>query len=180
MKKKNIILGVTAGVGIYKSCSLLRILKKEGHSVKVIMTPNSTKLISPRLFESLANQKVYVEMFEEAKDYSLTHICLAQWAELALIVPASANTLAKLATGLADNLLTTTFLALKDSVIKILAPAMNTNMWKNPLTQRNIKILKEIGYKIIPPKKGILASGEEGEGVLASLEEILRVLKVYL
>ncbi len=178
--KKNIILGVTAGVAIYKSCSLLRVLRRKGCSVKVVMTPNSTKLISAQLFESLSGEKVYVEMFEEAKDYSITHISLAKWAQLSLIVPASANTLAKLAIGLADNLLTTLFLALPSSTPKIVAPAMNTNMWRNPLTQRNIKILKEQGYKIISPKRGVLASQDIGEGVLADLEAILKELEAYL
>ncbi|HEC69217.1 MAG TPA: phosphopantothenoylcysteine decarboxylase [Candidatus Omnitrophica bacterium] len=176
---KKIILGITASVSIYKSCSLIRILKKEAHLIKVIMTPNSTKLISSQLLESLTQDKVYVDMFSNYQ-YSLEHISLAKWAEVSLIIPASANTLAKLAWGLADNLLTSTFLALPSSLPKILAPAMNTNMWKNPLTQRNVKILKECGFKIIPPKKGVLASGEVGEGALANLEDILKTLKPYL
>jgi len=178
MAKKNILLGVTAGVAIYKSCSLVRILQRQGYAVKVVMTPNATKLISPKLFESLGNGGVYVEMLQEVKDYSIEHIGLARWTDLTLIAPASANTIAKLASGICDNLLTTAILALPQTTPVIVACAMNTNMWKSPVTQKNITFLKTLkNYNVIYPSKGRLASGDKGVGVLASLEDIMAVVK---
>ena len=179
--KKNILLCVTAGVAIYKSCSLLRILQRQGYGVKVIMSPNATKLISPKLFESLTNERVYVEMFQESKDYSMEHIGLAKWADSALIVPASANTIAKLASGICDNLLTTVIMALPQTVSVIVACAMNTNMWKSPVTQKNIAYLQTLkNYNIVFPVKGILASGDKGQGALAPLEDIVVFVKASL
>ena len=181
MKKKNIILGVTAGAAIYKSCSLIRMLRKLGFEVKVIMTPNATKLISPKLFESLSDGKVYVEMFDEIKDYSLKHIALAKWADVLAVVPASANTIAKLALGLCDNLLTSVALALPAKTPKLIACAMNTNMWKNPITQKNVSALKGLkDYVVINPAKGTLVSFDKGEGVLAPLQDIVKEVKAAL
>ena len=176
--KKNIILGVTAGVAIYKACSLLRMLQRQGYSIKVVMTPSATKLISPCLFESLSSDKVYVEMFQEAENYSIEHISLAKWADLVLVAPASANTIAKLATGVCDNLLTTLILALPRTTPVAVAAAMNTNMWENPVTQKNIKTLGKLkNYKLILPVKGCLACGDKGVGALASLEDIIKKVK---
>lgn len=181
MKKKNVLLGVTAGVAIYKSCSLVRMLRKLGLKVKVVMTPNATKLISPKLFESLSDEKVYVEMFDEIKDYSLKHIALAKWADVLVIAPASANTIAKLACGISDNLLTNIVLALAAKTPKLIACAMNTNMWKNPVTQKNVSALKGLkDYLIIGPAKGTLASFDKGEGVLAPLGDIVKEVKAAL
>ena len=175
MKKKNILLGVTAGVAIYKSCLLVRILRKAGFCVKVIMTPNATKLISPQLFESLSDQKVHAEMFGQISDYSLEHISLAKWADAFVVVPASANTVAKLAHGICDNLLTSVALALPQRTPKLVACAMNTNMWNNPLTQKNVALLKTLkDYVIINPARGTLASFDKGEGVLAPLQNIVK------
>ena len=177
--RKNIILGITAGVAIYKSCSLARALIKQGHLVKVVMTPNAAKLISPILFESLTGEKVYVEMFQAQREYSIEHIGLAKWADLVLVVPASANTIAKLANGICDNLLTTLILALAKKTPVIIACAMNTNMWDNPITQRNLTLLKKtVNYKIINPAKGDLACGDKGQGALAALEDILKEIKL--
>ena len=179
--KKNILLGVTASVAIYKSCSLVRILQRQGYGVKVIMSPNATKLISPKLFESLTNQRVYVEMLEETQDYSIEHIGLAKWANLVIIAPASANTIAKLAAGICDNLLTTAVLALPQSTPVVVACAMNTHMWNNPVTKKNIDYLKTLkNYKLVLPAKGRLASGDRGEGVLSPLEDIVQAVKSCL
>lgn len=179
--RKNILLGVTAGVAIYKSCSLARMLKKNGFRVKVVMTPNAAKLISSQLFESLTCEPVYIEMFQERKEYCIEHIGLAQWADCALIVPASANTIAKLALGVCDNLLTTVMLSLPKKTHLYVAAAMNTNMWKHPATKQNINTLKKFkNCKIISPCKGLLACGDKGEGVLAPLEEIVKEVKKAL
>ncbi|MBN2120717.1 MAG: phosphopantothenoylcysteine decarboxylase [Candidatus Omnitrophica bacterium] len=180
-KQKNILLGVTAGVAIYKSCSLVRILRKRGFAVKVVMTPNATKLISSKLFESLTDEKVYAGMFEEISDYSLKHIALSKWADAFIVAPCSANTVAKLAHGICDNLLTSIALALPQNKPVVVAPAMNTNMWKNPVTRKNISQICEIkNYTIVNPQKGVLASFDKGEGVLAPLEDIVKQLKAAL
>lgn len=172
---KNILLGVTAGAAVYKSCSLVRMFVKAGFKVKTVMTPNSVKLISPVLFESLSQDKAYTDMFSPDREYSLKHISLSKWADTVLIAPASANTIGKLANGICDNLLTTLILALPDSVPVFIAPAMNTNMWKSPLVRVNIDKLSSLpNYKVILPEKGMLASGDEGEGALASLENIFK------
>ena len=179
--KKNILLGVTGGVAIYKSCTLARMLLKKGHKVKVVMTPHATRLIAPKLFEALTNEKVYVEMFEDTKDYPMEHIGLAQWADIVLIVPASANTIAKLAAGICDNLLTSLMLAFPQGKKIIIVPAMNTHMWRNPATQKNVTYLKALeNFVFIDPVKGTLASGDKGEGVLVSLETILSVAQKSL
>ena len=181
MKKKNIIVGVTAGVAIYKACSLVRMLRKLGFTVKVVMTPNATKLISPKLFESLTDNKVSVEMFDAIKDYSMEHIALAKWADCLVVAPASANTIAKVASGLCDNLLTSLVLALPLTTPKLIACAMNTNMWKNPLTQKNVAALEGLkDYRVIRPAKGTLASFDKGEGVLAPLQDIVKEVKKAL
>ncbi len=172
---KNVLLGVTAGAAVYKSCSLIRLFVKEGVRVKTVMTPNSVKLISPVLFESLSQDKVYTDMFSPDREYSLKHISLSKWADTVLIAPASANTMGKLANGICDNLLTTLILALPDRVPVFIAPAMNTNMWTSPLVRANVDKLSGLpNYKVILPEKGVLASGDEGEGVLASIEKIFK------
>ncbi|MFC1515115.1 flavoprotein, partial [Candidatus Omnitrophota bacterium] len=145
-----------------------------GHNVRVIMTPNATRLIAAQLFESLTDQKVSVEMFDSGAGYSLEHISLAKWADLLVIAPASANTIAKLSCGICDNLLTSVALALPVKTPKLIACAMNTQMWKNPATQKNISAFSKLGnYIICGPAKGTLASFDKGEGVLAPLEDIV-------
>jgi phosphopantothenoylcysteine decarboxylase/phosphopantothenate--cysteine ligase len=176
--KKNILLGVTSSIAIYKSCSLIRALRREGANVRVIMTPSVAHLIRPLLFQSLTENLAYIDMFNDSKDYSLEHISLAKWGDLAVIAPCSANTLAKICWGICDNLLTTLILALPKTTPVIIAPAMNNNMWKNEITQRNVQILKKFKkYIFVDPKKGKLACGTEDMGAMAEVETIVKIAK---
>jgi phosphopantothenoylcysteine decarboxylase / phosphopantothenate---cysteine ligase len=177
MNKKNILLGVTGSVAIYKSCYLARMLIKEGFSLKVVMTPNAVKLVSPVLFQALTGERVYSEMFQ-VRQHSLEHISLSKWSDLVLIAPVSANTLAKIACGLCDNLLTSIILALPQEKKVVLAPAMNTRMWVNSITQNNIeKITRLSNYTLLNPSEGRLACGDTGQGALVSLDKIITCVK---
>lgn len=177
MKKKEIILGISASIAIYKSCDILRRLQEQGFNVSVVMTPDATQLISPQIFQSLSGNKVYSELFSQTNDYSLEHISLAEKPKLVLIAPATANIIGKIASGVCDNLLTSTVCATKAKVL--IAPAMNTNMYKNRIVQDNIKKLKAYGYKFIEPRKGNLACGKAGVGCLAGVDEIVGAVKRY-
>ena len=176
--KKLIILGVTASVAIYKACEIVRRLKKEGYAVTVVMTEEATALVSPLLFQSLSGNKVYRGMFEEPDAWEIEHISLAEKAGLVLIAPATANIIAKIAGGICDDLLTCVVCATKAPVI--ICPAMNENMYRNKITQANIKQLESLGYKFVEPKKGELACGKVGAGCLADVEVIVREVKKYL
>lgn len=171
---KKILLGVTSGVAIYKACELIRSLRKADCEIKVMMTPAATKLISPHLFETLSSNPVYVEIFDRQESYSIEHISLAEWADLAVIVPCTLSTLSKISHGICDNLLSTVFLALPATTPKIIAPAMNVNMWENPITQKNIETLNLIpDLQVVEPQEGELACGVVGKGRLADLQTIL-------
>ncbi len=173
--KKRILLGVCAGVAVYKICYLVRLLLKKGFELKIIMTKSATKLLSPLLFESLGAE-VEIELFQKEKP--LLHIQLAQWPDLVVIAPATLNTLSKLSVGIADNLLLTTLFSLPSKKPVLFFPSMNENMWKHPLFQGNLKKLKKIkNYKIIEPKKGILASGKIGKGRMPEPEEIFKEIE---
>ena len=170
---KNILLGVTGGIACYKTCELVRLLIKNGYSVKVMMTEAATKFISPLVFQELSQNPVYVDMFRLIKEENIQHISLSQWAHLCVIAPLSANTLSKIAAGICDNLLTTVVSALNADTKVLLAPAMNENMWKNPLIQDNVKKLKRIKkYFIMSPQKGSLACGVYGEGRMPEAKDI--------
>ena len=136
LKDKTIIVGVTGGIAAYKVVDVVSRLKKQRANVEVIMTENATKFVSPLTFQTLAQNKVHVDMFKEPSNYDVEHISLAEKADLFLIAPATANIIGKIANGIADDLLTTTIMATKTKVI--LAPAMNTNMYLNPIVQKNI------------------------------------------
>jgi len=174
-KPKNIILGITASIAIYKACEIVRRLRKEGFSVTVVMTKEAEKLISPLLFQSLSENKVYIDLFERPQDWEIEHVSLAKRADLILIAPATANIIAKLASGICDDLLTCLVLAAKARVL--IAPAMHENMYKHKITQENIQKLKSIGYKFIAPIKGRLVSGEIGLGHLAEIDKIIQEVK---
>ena len=164
--RKQIILGVTASVSLYKACEILRRLKKEGYAVTVVMTEEAARLISPLLFQSLSGNKVYCGMFEAADTWEIEHVSLAEKTDLVLIAPATANIIAKIAVGICDDLLSCVVCATKAPVL--LSPAMNENMYRNKITQANIKKLESLGYKFVEPKKGKLACGKVGVGCLAS------------
>lgn len=177
--EKNIILGVTASIAIYKSCELIRRLKECGFSVHVVMTKEAEELIKPVVFQSLSANRVYRGgIFEEQDTWEIEHIALAEKADLILIAPATANIIAKLAAGICDDLLTCVVCASKAKVL--IAPAMNENMYNNKITQGNIQKLKTCGYKFIAPRKGRLACGKVGVGCLAEIEDIVKEVKNIL
>ena len=166
-----ILLGVTGGIAAYKSCELCSLAIKDQHEIQVIQTHNSTRFIGTLTFEGLTGRPVLCDTFENAMD----HIAYAKWADIVIVAPLSANMLAKLAHGLCDDLLSTTICATPLSTPIVLCPAMNTHMWENPITQRNIAILKETQrYSWVEPISKRLACGDTGIGGLASPSAILK------
>src|SRR5699024_4479172 len=161
LENKNILLGVSGGIAAYKVLDLCSRLKKKGTNLKIIMTKSATEFIKPLSFETMGRCKVYTDLFEGHHE-EVHHIELAKWANLMLIAPASANTLAKMAYGIADNFLLSTYLACDKDVV--VAPTMNTNMLKAKATQRNLITLKEDGVKIIKSEPGLLACNTVGDG----------------
>lgn len=175
--KKNILIGITGGIAAYKVIDLIKALKNKGHEVFVIMTKGATEIISPYEFEKASGNKVYINLFEKNFNYKqvlknrkVEHIELADECDMMVIVPATANMIGKLAHGLADDLLTTTVLAMTTPII--ICPSMNVNMWNNPIVQENLKKLKTFGYQVINPVSGMLACGYEGVGRLENVEII--------
>lgn len=162
LKGKTVLLGVTGGIACYKSAGLASALVKQGANVQVLMTRNATEFIGPHTFESLTGNRVSVDTFDRNYQFQVEHIALADQADLVLVAPATANVLAKLAHGLADDMLTTTVLAC--DCPKIAAPAMNTRMYENPVTQDNLALLRRYGWEIVEPASGRLACGAVGEG----------------
>lgn len=175
---KNIVLGVTASIAIYKACDIVRRLRDEGFSVTVVETAEAEELIKPVVFASLSANKVYRKLFDSPEAWEIEHISLAEKADLILIAPATANIIAKIAAGICDDLLTCVILAAKSPVL--IAPAMNGNMYENKITQANVKKLKTLGYKFIGPRKGRLACGSTGIGCLAEVEEIIKEVRKNL
>ena len=176
----NILLAVTGSISAYKAADLTSQLTKLGHHVKVLMTPAATAFITPLTLQFLSKQAVLVEVMTEEDPKQIKHIDLGKEADLFLVAPASANTIAKLAHGFAGNIVTSTALALPSVVKKFLAPAMNTKMLDHPATQNNLKTLKSYGYQIIPPREALLACGDQGSGALASIETILTTIQESL
>jgi len=176
-----ITLGVTGGVAAYKSAELVRLLQTEGHTVQVVMTRAAREFITPLTFAALSGQKVITDLFtsRESGDANLEsaieHIAVAQRTDLLLVAPATADTLAKFARGLADDFLSTLYLASTAPVV--LAPAMNVNMWQHPATQENLAALRKRGVRIVEPGEGYLACGMTGPGRLAAQEEILKAVR---
>ncbi|MBP7835927.1 MAG: hypothetical protein KA022_00425 [Candidatus Omnitrophica bacterium] len=175
VKTKNIILGVTASIAIYKACELLRRLREAGFAVTVIQTRESEELIKPVVFASLSGNKVYRGLFETPEAWDIEHVSLAAKADLILVAPATANIIAKLASGICDDMLTCTICASKAPVL--IAPAMNENMYAHKITQANILKLKSLGYKFVGPRNGKLACGDTGIGCLAEVEVIVKEVR---
>ncbi|AJP12335.1 TPA: bifunctional phosphopantothenoylcysteine decarboxylase/phosphopantothenate--cysteine ligase CoaBC [Clostridioides difficile] len=175
LKDKTVVIGISGGIAAYKACDVVSKLKKLNANIHVIMTKSATEFVKPLTFQSLSQNYVVEDMFEEPKTWEVEHISLAKKADLFLIVPASANVIGKIANGIADDMLTTTVMATKAQVL--IAPAMNTNMYENPIVQKNIQTLKSFGYKFIEPESGRLACGDIGTGKLANpdiiVEEVL-------
>ena len=174
LKGKTVLLGVTGGIACYKSAGLASALVKQGANVQVLMTRNATEFIGPHTFESLTGNRVSVDTFDRNYQFQVEHIALADQADLVLVAPATANVLAKLAHGLADDMLTTTVLAC--DCPKIAAPAMNTRMYENPVTQDNLALLRRYGWEIVEPASGRLACGAVGKGKMPEPEELLETV----
>lgn len=168
---KCVVLGVTGGIAAYKMANVASALRKTGADVRVIMTENATQFITPLTFETLTNHKCCVDTFDRNFQYEVTHISLAKAADVMLIAPATANVIAKLAHGIADDMLTTVTLAAKCP--KLIAPAMNTAMLENPVTQDNLKTLEHYGFTVIPPDSGMLACKDVGSGKLPKEQVLL-------
>ena len=177
LKGKKIIVGVTGSIAAYKSAQLIRLLVKEGAEVKVIMTSLAKEFITPLTLATLAKNPILVDFFDPTNGNWNSHVDLGLWADAYLIAPATANTIAKMATGVADNLLLTTYLSAKCPVF--VAPAMDLDMFAHPTTQRNLEALTAIGNKVIEPASGELASGLDGKGRMEEPEKILRYMDDY-
>ena len=171
MTDKNIVLGVCGGIAAYKSVELLRLLKKQGASVRVIMTQNARAFVGPVTFEALSGQAVCTGLFEKGADASIRHIDWAQASDAVVIAPATANMIGKLAGGIADDALSTFILAVISPVI--ICPSMNIHMYESKAVQRNLEILKADGYSILNPESGELACGTTGPGRLPDPEVIM-------
>ena len=167
---KKIVFGLSSSVSIYKSCDVIRRLVHHNFDVHTVMSENATELIRPLLFETLSGNPCFFDTFKR-DTFSMKHISLKKDAALFVIAPASANIIGKCAHGIADTLLTTTFLAIECPVL--IAPAMNPSMWNNPAVRDNLALLESRGVHIVEPQSGIVACGDEGTGKLASVDEIV-------
>ena len=177
LKGKKIVLGVTGGIAIYKAVDLVSKLRKQGAEVRVVMTENAAKFISPLLFAEISGHKCALSMWDGRDEFNVEHIALANWGDLLLVAPATANILAKMACGLADDLLSTVLLAAPCP--KIVCPAMNTGMFENAATQDNLKVLASRGITVIEPACGELACGTTGAGRLPEVPEIIAFLEFF-
>ncbi len=171
LKGKTVLLGVSSSIAAYKAASLASMLVKQHADVHVLMTANATQFISPITFETLTGHKALVDTFDRNFQFSVEHVSLAKLADVVMIAPATANVIAKLAHGLADDMLTTTVLAC--NCPKLISPAMNTRMYENPVTQDNLDILRGYGWQVVEPASGYLACGDTGAGKLPEPEELL-------
>ena len=174
LKGKTVLLGVSGSIAAYKTAYLASALKKLDADVHVLMTQNATNFINPITFETLTGNKCLVDTFDRNFEFSVEHVSLAKHADVVMIAPASANVIGKLAHGIADDMLTTTVMACKCK--KIVAPAMNTNMFENPVVQDNLKILTHYGYEVISPATGYLACGDTGTGKMPEPQELLEYI----
>ncbi|MDK2967131.1 bifunctional phosphopantothenoylcysteine decarboxylase/phosphopantothenate--cysteine ligase CoaBC [Lacrimispora sp.] len=175
LKGKNIILGVTGSIAAYKTAGLASMLVKKGCNVHVIMTENATNFINPITFESLTGNKCLVDTFDRNFQFQVEHVSIAKLADVVMIAPASANVIAKLAHGMADDMLSTTILACKCK--RIIAPAMNTNMYENPIVQDNMRICQSYGMEVITPAVGYLACGDVGAGKMPEPETLFEYIE---
>ncbi|MHC4221169.1 MAG: flavoprotein [Planctomycetota bacterium] len=171
----NVLLGVTGGIAAYKAVDLAAKVARAGANVKTVMTENACQLIGPKSFEAVTNSAVFTDLWGTGKKYKIDHINLADWAQIVVIVPATANIIAKIANGICDDLLSTVLCACWKKP-NLIAPAMNTNMWENPALQRNINTIKDMSFQLIGPGEGFLACGKQGIGRMAEPEEILEAI----
>lgn len=176
---KSVLLGITGSIAAYKAADIANRLTKDGYQVDAIMTDSAREFITPMTIQTLTKRRIYTDMFAEYEPDQVEHISLAKKTDLCLIAPATANIIGKIAAGIADDMLSTTVMALRGVPIYI-CPAMNTNMYENPITQRNIKTLQELGYYFIDPKSSMLACGDLGKGALADVETIIEIVEAHL
>lgn len=177
MSKKRIVVGVSGGIAAYKACDLVSKLSKKDYEVKVILTKHAEKFVSKLTFEALCHNYVETDLFDESNEDPIAHITLAKWADLMIIVPATANIIAKITHGISDDLLCTTFLACNKH--KMICPAMNTQMYENPITQKNIQACKDLGYQILDPVVGHLACNDTGRGKMIEPADIVEAIDNY-
>lgn len=175
MAGKKVLLGVTGSIAAYKSCDIINALRKAGCAVKVAMSADAGHFITPLTLQTLSGDRVACDMFEEPEKWDVCHVSLAEWADLILIAPASADMIAKLACGSADSIVSAAVLAAKGKVL--IAPAMNDRMYKHKAVQANIDKLKKFGYRFVGPKSGHLACGYTGTGHIADVKDIVQAVK---
>lgn len=175
---KKIIIGITGSVAAFKSIQLISDLVKQGYQIEVMMSESATRFVTPVCIQSLTKRKVYVDTFDDENPAIITHVDIVKDADLLMVVPASAHTIAKLAYGMADNMLTSAFLAA--TCPKLIAPAMNVHMYENPITQKNMQLLKETGVVFVEPISGLLACGDTGNGKLADEDTLLEMIDYML
>ncbi len=176
----NILLGVSGSISAYKAADLTSQLGKKGHEVQIIMTKGAQAFITPLTLQSLSKRPVLTDVMTEANPAEIAHIAIGKWADLFILAPASANSLAKLAHGFAEDMLSATALALDEKLPKLVAPAMNTRMYQNPATQANLNRLISYGYQLISPRESLLACGDYGPGALADISVILSKIEETL
>jgi phosphopantothenoylcysteine decarboxylase/phosphopantothenate--cysteine ligase len=172
----NILLGVTGGVAAYKSVDLASKLTEAGAKVNCIMTDNACQLIGPKSFEAVTHRAVFTGMWSSPQDHKISHISLAEKADVVVVAPATANIIAKIAAGICDDLLSTTLCACWNKPV-IIAPAMNSNMWSNPVVQKNVETIKQMKFTLIGPETGRLACGSVGPGRMAEPEDIVKAIE---
>ncbi|MCX7680088.1 MAG: bifunctional phosphopantothenoylcysteine decarboxylase/phosphopantothenate--cysteine ligase CoaBC [Spirochaetes bacterium] len=181
MQNAKILLGISGGIAAYRACDLARDFIKQGAQVRVVMTKNACKFITPYTLQILTNNTVHTDLFEEETPREVFHIEIAKWADIALIAPATANIIGKIAAGIADDLLTTIVMALPQNTPVAFAPAMNVEMWNNPIVQKNINFLKSLKkYHFIEPTEGLLACGDVGKGKIADNDVIISEMRKLL
>ena len=172
----NVLLGVTGSIAAYKAAEITNRLTKMGHNVDVLLTESGSRFITPLTLQTLSKNKVYMDMFEEIVPSEVKHISLAKKADLVLIAPATANIIGKIAGGIADDFLSTVVMAAANHTPVYIAPAMNTNMYENPIVQENIEKLTRLGYHFIEPIGSLLACGDLGKGALGDVEDIIKTI----
>jgi len=181
MKNKKVLVGVTGGIAAYKTCSLVNMFLKEGADVKVVMTRGATNFITPLTFQSLTHHQVYLDMWQVIDKEDVEHISLAKWADIVVISPATANVIGKIANGIADDMLSTVVMALPKETSVLIVPAMNTNMWENPIVQENVKkLVSNKKYQFADTRKGVLVCRDEGPGKIADNKDIFEEARKIL
>ena len=171
----NVLLGVSGGIAAYKAVDLASKLTAAGAVVKTVMTKSACELIGPKSFEAVTNSQVTTSLWQKGCEYKISHVQLEQWADIVVVAPATANIIGKVANGICDDLLSSV-LCVSWARPKLLAPAMNDNMWNNPAVQRNVQQVSDMGYKLIGPRQGRLASGKKAIGRMAEPEDILKAI----